>query len=98
MNMQEALKQPIEIHWWNMESKQLDYRGDFRGYLRKKEIRFKKCLHGYAFDIAVSGMTVQAHMTCGEPVSMLEEAVVLFLTMMQDKATLHSRHLRRINW
>ncbi len=81
----------IQVYWWNMGRKTLDYRGSYEGFLKKKNITITKTLKGtcagYHYYISLS--TTEATLDAiGDYAQCCNEAIKIFLTLMGDKAKL----------
>ena len=109
--IKQALQKSITIYWWNMGKKKLDYKGNYEGYFKKKDITFKvgekkitNTTHKFLdFKIPCGSHTIKLRAYwSGSDWDFKEncdKALILFLTLLGDK-TLFSSQMReyKINW
>jgi len=89
----------MEVYWWNFGKRTLDYKGDYAGFLRAKGIEVEEVeSHHYRFRISVSSATVSLETFCGY-CHAVDEAILIFLTLLGDKATFSSGPRNyHVNW
>jgi hypothetical protein len=94
----------IDIYWWNMGSRKLDYSGPISGYLDKRNIRVRRLSRPntlppcWKFNIPVSSSTVEFITYDSDFYAAATTAIQLFLTLMGDKALIKGRCNRGVNW
>jgi len=107
MNKQEAEKKNISIHWWNFGSKTLDFKGTYKDYLRKRNIKVRTIKHpfakdtkGYRFTIPLSGCVARLDIFGSDYAANCDEAIKVFLTLLGDKALFNTGYGRelKLNW
>ena len=95
--------QEISIHWWNMGTKTLDYKGTYKGYLAKKDIKVttinRNGVKGYHFSMSLSAATVKLDTFSTDYYRCCDDAIMVFLTLLGDKTTYSTpRRDYHINW
>ncbi len=106
ITINEALQQPITIHWWNFGSKTLDYKGTYEGYLNKRNITFTEITHpfnnetkGLRFKISTSSTTCTYDNYDYDYERCFFEAIKIFLSMMGDRSMISTnRWDLKVNW
>ena len=107
MNKQESEQKEISIHWWNMGTKTLDFKGTYKDYLEKKDIKvgtikhpFAKDTKGYKFTIPLSSCTVKLEIFGSDYAANCDEAIKVFLTLLGDKSIFNNGYGRefKLNW
>lgn len=96
----------IAIYWWNFGRKTLDYKGSYKGYLNKRNIKVKQINHpiqtdikGWQFSISVSTGTITLDIFDYDYMRCCDEAIKLFLTIMGDKTKFETPcRTFRLNW
>ena len=97
----------VEVYWWNLGAKTLDYRGPIKGLLLQKGIKVRKLPARDKYDSKwrfwISAGTSSVVLTIYEPTfyAAAREACLVHMTMMQDKATFRmkgSPYIYRMNW
>ena len=76
----------VSVYWWNGGTRTLDYKGDYKGFLEKKNITVQEVeSHKWHFVIplAFTRATLDTH---GEYHRCADEAIQIFLTLLGDKA------------
>lgn len=109
--LNEALKKEISIYWWNMGYKKLDYKGNYKGYLEKRNIKissikhpFAKDVRGIRFKFGLSSSIVRLDTFDGKGdynnVMALDKAIMLLLTLLGDKSIFNGGYGKeyKINW
>ena len=92
----------ITVYWWNCGKKTLDFRGTYKGFFMKRDIRVTDIVSngvkGFHFDIplAFSKATYDTYDT--DYSRCCDDAIKIFLTLMGDKAKLISGREFYINW
>ena len=95
----------IEIYWWNMGKKTLDFEGDYKDFFKKKNIQVRKLpkdkygLEKYRFKISWSSCNATFDI-CSHYKDCYIEAVKIFLTVLGDKALFidHRNREHKLNW
>ena len=93
----------ITVHWWNMGSKVLDYKGTYKGYLEKKGIRVRgvtsNSVKGFRFTIPLSSCEATLNIYNSNYAQCCDEAIKIFLSLLGDKAKFVSYNREFfINW
>jgi hypothetical protein len=96
------LNQPILTHWWNGGKKTKDFEGSYKDFFADKGIKLTKITHKDTeykhFEMCIGASKVTYETPSSVPDSQ-DAAIILFLTVLGDKATLyaHGREFH-INW
>ena len=90
-----AMTHHIEVWWWNMGRKQLDFRGTYADYFKKIGAVMRCSPTGYIYRIATSSDLVRGSTTDPNPIRALDNAIILFLTLMGDRALFHGANSPR---
>ena len=115
MNNAEMLKRakdtPVTVYWWNFGTRKLDYKGTYQGLMDTKDIKVEEIeqpfmvgnreytKRGLRFTISVSSAKSIFEIWGNEYERSFHEAIVIFLVMMGDKATVRgSRWESKVNW
>ncbi len=107
MNKQEALQKNITIYWWNMGSKTLDFKGTYKDYLKKKDIKITKIKHpfskdttGLRFKIPLCSSIVRLDTFDSDIINSLDKAIMIISTLLGDKTKFNNGYGReyQINW
>ena len=95
----------IEIYWWNMGKKTLDFAGSYKDFFKKKDIKIRKLpkdefgLEKYRFKIFWSSCNATFDI-CSHYKNSCTETVKIFLTVLGDKALFidHTNRKHKLNW
>jgi len=107
MNKLEGEKKQITIHWWNFQTKTLDFKGTVKDYLLKRSITVRKIKHprdktvgGYRFKIPLSSSSTTLDIFDSDYISCINEVIKTFLSQLGDKTLYYSPYGRsyKINW
>jgi hypothetical protein len=105
MTKKEIDKRLIYIYWWNMGTKTPDFKGTYKEWLAKNEVKVTTVkrkdndLRDYKVKFTVGGadFTIKYSIDCMDVYNL---AIKCFLTYLGDKALLIDGHNRtyKINW
>ena len=105
MEKKEAEQKQISIYWWNMGTKTLDFEGNYKDYLKRKNIKIRKSLGNYQapllnFNISLSSSRIKFITAERDYVIAFTQAIILFLTQLGDKTLFVDGYNReyQINW
>lgn len=95
----------ITLHWWNMGSKKLDFKGTISEYLITKSIKVHAIIHpkqkdipGFRFKFGLSSRDVTMDIYHYHLKNASIEAIQVFLTILGDKALIQcDGHTIRVN-
>ena len=97
----------LSIYWWNFGSKTLDFKGSYKEYLEKRNIKmriikhpFHKEINGLRFKIPLSSCVSTLDIFDNNIIRNCDEAIKIFLTLMGDKHLFinGSRRNIKLNW
>lgn len=99
MNNEDALNSSLVVYWWNLGRKTLDFKGTYRDYLKRIGAKYSMIKNGYRFRISTSTSSFQLDSISSKFIETANDAIVLFLTLMGDKASINSTNIvKKINW
>ena len=107
MNKLEGEQKEISLHWWNFGKKTLDFRGSYKDYLAKKDIKIKEITHkfqkdvkGFRFTIPLSSSVATLDSFGNDYVEDCTRAILILLTLLGDKHLFVDGYGReyQINW
>ncbi|MEK6880954.1 MAG: hypothetical protein AABY22_15145 [Nanoarchaeota archaeon] len=107
MNQKDTEERQITIHWWNMGSKTLDFKGSYKDYFLKKNIKVKEINHpsnkevkGLRFTFGLSSNLIRLDTWVSDYLPEYNKAIIVFLTLLGDKTIFHDGYGReyKINW
>jgi len=108
MDKEKDEQKELSIHWWNMGSKTLDFKGTYKDYLLKKKIKvreitnkFQKDIKGYRFSIPLSSCSATLDIfDYNDYIRCCDEAIKIFLSLLGDKTIFNNGYGRtyKINW
>ena len=90
--LKDAMTHTVEVWWWNMGRKRLDFRGTYADYINKIGAKIRKTKDGYTCTVSTSSTTVTCKSADHDPLRALNDSIVLFLTIMGDRALFHGAH------
>lgn len=106
MNRQEAEQREIIIYWWNLGTKQLDFKGTYKDFLKQKGIKISsisyprdKKLKGLRFKLSLSTIfTIDSY--DNDIINAFNIAITTYLNYLGDKALFTDGYGRKytINW
>lgn len=99
------MEEEIEIYWWNMGKKTLDFTGDYKDFFKEKDIKIRKLpkdkfgLEKYRFKISWSSCNATFNIASHYK-DCCKEAVKIFLIILGDKTLFmdHNNREHRLNW
>ena len=111
MELKEALKKQIVVHWRNFGKKTLDFRGTYEDFFKEKNIKISKIskkagerflvdVKGFRFKIPVGSAIIDLKVFSSSWIlDDLDSAIKLFTTYLGDK-TLFTGYNKtyRLNW
>ena len=92
------LKQGITIYWWNFGSKTLDFKGNLKDYLQKRNIKYRKTKEGnYKFKFTIGRTKVESIQSDFDGGAFT--VIKLFLTALGDKTSIEmGGRKQKLNW
>ena len=92
--MKDKLNKHIEIYWWNMGTKTLDFKGTVKDCLKDKNITFQRRkrkdypdLYEYHFKINVGSCNIKLKST-QDFETIVKNVLVMYLTYLGDRSKL----------
>ena len=107
MKKEDDEQKNIAIHWWNLGSKTLDFKGTYKEYLAKRNIKVRAITHpkvndakGWRFVIPVSSNIVRLDSFGGSYKDGVDRAIEIYLVLLGDKTLFRDGYgrERRFNW
>jgi hypothetical protein len=103
MEKQQYENQKITIYWWNFGKKTLDFKGSYKDYLQKRDIKvspfIRRGFWGYRFTVCVDSNRIVYETPRNNYQQSCDEIIKMFLSVMGDKAKLITPyHEYFINW
>ena len=106
MDKEEAEQKEIVIYWWNLGTKTLDFRGSYKDFLKRQNIKVSiickldKSIKGYRFNIPCGSSITRFDNFDGDYTASATLAIKLSLVYLGDKAKFIDGYGRehKINW
>lgn len=107
MDKKQAEQRDIIIWWWNFGKKTLDFKGTYKDYLIKRNIKVRKIKHpinkkveGYRFNIPVGSSIINFDSFDSDYINCLTNAIKQFLTYLGDRTMFIDGYNReyKLNW
>lgn len=105
MNRKQEENKEISVHWWNFGSKTLDFKGTYKEYLIKRDIKVNSIKNkysgskGYRFKIPLSSCSATLDIFRTDYSECCDEAIKIFLTLLGDKTLFDTeRRTYKLNW
>jgi hypothetical protein len=94
MDKSDYENQNISIYWWNLGKRQLDFKGTYKECLEAKGIEVSSITNrgakGYKFLIPLSSEMVTLETYDTDYSRCCDNAIMIFLTLLGDKAKLNT--------
>ena len=107
MNRKETEERQITIHWWNLGTKTLDFKGSYKDYFLEKGIKVKEIKHpsnkdvnGLRFTFGLSSSNVKLDTFGSNYIEEYNKAILIYPTLLGDKTIFRDGYGReyKINW